>query len=306
MDLGRTGLRTSSDAPEGHSFGQPSHVRVLVTGGTAGIGRAFAIDRALRGDHVQVVGRDPAKLDGLRRELHPARVDLYRCDLSSVTATREFAESYRSHGEPLDLLFLNAGIWQGRSQVSDEGIDSGFAVNYLHRFLLTVLLSESVRRAPRSRILVNGDPRYVPALQLEDGLFGRTYDGFPSSGLRSATQALAANTYLVYWLNRTFDTGVPISLIDPGFVKTGLVKRRGGLLAVLAKLDFVSIKPEESARGISEFIAQIDPLEADGRAFRKTKPLQVTPKVTNGFETFRVLWQQSCALGEVGAAVLGE
>ena len=271
-------------------------MRILVTGGTAGIGGAFAVDRASRGDHVQVVGRDPAKLDALRRRLHPAPVDLFECDLSSVAATKRFAERYRSRDEPLDLLFLNAGVWQRRSQVNAEGMDTGFAVNYLHRFLLTVLLNESLRGAPRPRVLINGDPRYVPALKLEDGLFGRSYAGFPSSGLRSATQALAANTYLVYWLNRTFATGVPTSLIDPGYVKTDMVKGRGGPLAALAVLE---IEPEESARGISEFIARIDPEEADGRAFRKTRPLRETHKVANGSETFRVLWQRSCALCEV-------
>ena len=272
-------------------------MRILVTGGTAGIGGAFAVDRASRGDHVQVVGRDPAKLDALRRRLHPAPVDLFECDLSSVAATKRFAERYRSRDEPLDLLFLNAGVWQRRSQVNAEGMDTGFAVNYLHRFLLTVLLNESLRRAERPRVMVNsGDPRYVPALKLEDGLFGRSYAGFPSSGLRSATQAWAANTYLVYWLNRTFATGVPTSLIDPGYVKTGMVKGRGGPLAALAVL---AIEPAESARGISEFIARIDPEEADGRAFRKTRPLRETHKVANGSETFRVLWQRSCALCDV-------
>ena len=49
------------------------------------------------------------------------------------------------------------------------------------------------------------------------------------------------------------------------------------------------MEPEESARGISEFIARIDPEEADGRAFRKTRPLRETHKVANGSETFRVL-----------------
>ena len=118
--------------------------------------------------------------------------------------------------------------------------------------------------------------------------------------MRSATQALAANTYLVHWINRTFATGVPISLIDPGYVKTDMVKGRGGPLAALTKkLDFLAMEPEESARGISEFVASVDPAEADGRAFRKTRPLRETHKVANGSETFLVLWQRSCTLCEV-------
>ena len=59
------------------------------------------------------------------------------------------------------------------------------------------------------------------------------------------------------------------------------------------------MEPEESARGISEFIARIGPEKADCRAFRKTRPLRETHMVANGSETFRVLWQRSCALCDV-------
>ena len=274
-------------------------MKVLITGGTAGIGRAFAVDRAARGDQVQVVGRDPARLDALRQELRGAPVELFQCDLSSVANTKRFAERYRSRAEPLDLLFLNAGVWQRRSQMNEAGHDSGFVVNYLHRFLLTVMLNESLRRASQPRILVNGDPRYLPSLQLDAELFGRTYTGFPSSGLRSATQALAANTFLVYWLNRTFATGVPVGGVDPGYVKTDMIKGQGGPLAALAKLDFLAIEPEASAQGISELVARISPEEADGRFFRKTTSLKATRRVTEGSMTFLALWRRSCALCEI-------
>ena len=41
-------------------------MRILITGGTSGIGRAVAMERAARGDKVHVVARDPAKLAALR------------------------------------------------------------------------------------------------------------------------------------------------------------------------------------------------------------------------------------------------
>ena len=123
--------------------------------------------------------------------------------------------------------------------------------------------------------------------------------GSPLPGCGAPRRRWPPTPYLVYWLNRTFATGVPTSLIDPGYVKTDMVKGLGGPLAALAKLDFLSMEPEESARGISEFIARIDPEEADGRAFRKTRPLRGTHKVANGSETFRVLWQRSYALCDV-------
>ena len=47
-------------------------MRILITGGTSGIGRAVAMERAARADEVHVVARDPAKLAALRRDLNGA------------------------------------------------------------------------------------------------------------------------------------------------------------------------------------------------------------------------------------------
>jgi len=164
-------------------------LRILITGGTSGIGRAVAMERAARGHEVHVVARDPAKLAALRRDLNGAAVEVYAADLSSVADIKQFAREYRSAQTKLDLLFLNAGIFLRTPAINDDGHDRGFVVNYLHRFLLSVLLNPVLRAAEQPRILVNGDPRLVPALQLDAEVFGRSYPA-----VRCATQALAANT----------------------------------------------------------------------------------------------------------------
>ena len=235
-------------------------MRILITGGTSGIGRAVAMERAARGDEVHVVARDPAKLAALRRDLNGSTVEVFAADLSSVPDIKRFAREYRATHSALDLLFLNAGIFLRTPEINDEGHDRGFVVNYLHRFLLSVLLNPVLRAAEQPRVLVNGDPRMVPALQLDAEVFGRSYPA-----MRGAIQALAANTFLVYWLNRQFASGVPISLISPGYVRTNMGGRK--LLRAFARFDPLASEPEQAAQRIAEYIDTISPRDADGRFF---------------------------------------
>ena len=264
---------------------------LLITGGTSGIGRAVALERAAHGDTVHVVARDPAKLAALRRDLHGAQHDLFQADLSSVADGKRFAREYRSVHHQLDLLFLNAGVWYGTPQINDEGHDRSFVVNYVHRFLLTALLNPTLQAAAQPRVLINGNPRLVPNLQLDPAVFGRTY-----GAMHGATQALAANTYLAYWLNRLCASGVPISLINPGYVRTNMVTRGGKLLRTLARLDVLATEPAAAARGIAACIDQVSPRDADGRFFKGSKPMPTRRKVAAGPDTFRSLWRQSLAL----------
>ena len=167
-------------------------------------------------------------------------------------------------------------------------------MNYLHRFLLTVLLNPVLRAADQPRVLVNGDPRLVPALHLDAEVFGRSYPAVPG-----ATQALAANTFLVYWLNRQFGTGVPISLVNPGYVRTNMVTQGGRLPRALARFDPLASEPEQAARRIGEYIDTIGPRNADGRFFSGTKQIRARRKVASGLDTFRMLWRRSCTLSEI-------
>ena len=269
-------------------------MRILITGGTSGIGRAVAMERAARGHEVHVVARDPAKLAALRRDLNGAAVEVFAADLSSVPDIKRFARAYRSAHIGLDLLFLNAGIFLRIPETNDDGSDRAFVVNYLHRFLLTVLLNPLLRSAEQPRVLINGDPRLVPALHLDADVFGR---GYPA--VRGATQALAANTFLVYWLNRVFATGVPISLINPGYVRTNMVTQGGTFLRALARLDLLATEPAEAARGIAACVDTISPQDGDGRFFKGTKEIRRRRKVAAGPGTFHALWRESCALSDI-------
>jgi retinol dehydrogenase 14 len=71
---------------------------VLVTGGTAGIGRATAMGLAMMGAHLGITGRDRARTEKAAAEIHAAsggQVDLFVAELSSQSEVRRLAERCR-------------------------------------------------------------------------------------------------------------------------------------------------------------------------------------------------------------------
>ncbi|HUL06452.1 MAG TPA: SDR family NAD(P)-dependent oxidoreductase, partial [Candidatus Acidoferrum sp.] len=121
---------------------------VLVTGSTDGVGKLVAQQLAQAGAHVLLHGRDREKgrrvLEEIRAGTGSDRLEFHLADLSSLIEVRGLAEMVAARHEALHLLVNNAGIGFGprdamRREVSRDGHELRFAVNYLSGFLLTHL-----------------------------------------------------------------------------------------------------------------------------------------------------------------------
>jgi NAD(P)-dependent dehydrogenase (short-subunit alcohol dehydrogenase family) len=125
----------------------------LVTGASAGLGRAIAPELARRGARVIVACRagheglaEELRREGGSREVWQRPVDL--ADLSSVTA---LCDRLAGDGVRLDLLVSNAGVAPLGNRLTRDGLAELFQVNFLASFLLVNrLLADGVlpRRAP--------------------------------------------------------------------------------------------------------------------------------------------------------------
>jgi len=105
-------------------------LRVVVTGATAGIGRAIALHYASLGAKVIVVARTQSKLESVVREMRTAgarRADYIVADLGS-TEENSFSDMVRKANEilgGLDTLILNHVISEGTYRVGGfyDGVD---------------------------------------------------------------------------------------------------------------------------------------------------------------------------------------
>jgi NAD(P)-dependent dehydrogenase (short-subunit alcohol dehydrogenase family) len=123
---------------------------VLVTGATAGLGRQLAHDLSARRWQVLVHGRDARKVRDVADATGGTGVV---ADLASLDEVRRFAADVREATDRLDVLVSNAGIASRRRELSPDGYELTFAVNYLAGFALTAELLPLLRSSAPARIV---------------------------------------------------------------------------------------------------------------------------------------------------------
>jgi NAD(P)-dependent dehydrogenase (short-subunit alcohol dehydrogenase family) len=197
--------------------------RVLVTGPTAGIGKAIAVALGAMGARLVLACRDldrgrQAAAD-IASTTGATDVDVMLLDTSDQRSIRAFTEEYAGRHRRLDVLVNNAGLAQGERRLSPDGIELTFATNVLGYHLLTRGLLDVLTRSGPSRI-VNVASRFAGHLDLDDLQFTQR----PFDGLQAYAQSKACNRMLSWALARRLEgTGVTVNAYAPGFVAgTGL------------------------------------------------------------------------------------
>ncbi len=210
--------------------------RCVITGASRGIGLATAVGLARRGFRLTLVSRDSASgtlaAGTVRRSSPDADIDWVSGDLSAQREVRRLAAEIRDRYESIDVLIHNAAVITPQRTVTEDGIETQFAVNHLAPFLLTQLLLDRLRAGAPSRIV-------VVASQVERG--GRiAFDDLMGEGqydsLRAYSQSKLANVLFTYALaTRLRGTGVTVNCLHPGVVRTRLLNIIGEVEAARDK-----------------------------------------------------------------------
>lgn len=161
---------------------------VMVTGSTDGLGREVALRSAALGANVIVHGRNQERGKAVVSEIAKAgkgSARFYAADFASLAEVRTLAQAITRDYDRIDVLVNNAGIWLRDRQVSKDGHEMHFAVNYLAGFLLTrALLPRIIASAP-SRI-VNVSSLSAAPIDFSDVMLerpGRSSQGYGQSKL---------------------------------------------------------------------------------------------------------------------------
>ena len=205
---------------------------VLITGSTDGVGKLVAQRLAQAGAHVLLHGRSREKGQRTLAEIRAAtgsdRLEFHLADLASLMEVRGLAEMVAARHEGLHLLVNNAGIGFGprdamRREVSRDGHELRFAVNYLSGFLLTQLLLPTLRRGAPARI-VNVSSAGQHPIDFDDVMVTRGYEG-----TRAYRQSKLAQVMFTFDLAEQLkDEGITVTCLHPAtFMNTNMVIESG-------------------------------------------------------------------------------
>jgi len=194
----------------------PDHTAV-VTGGTAGIGRATAEGLAGNGFNVIVVGRNRERGERVAREIGEratgGRVTFEAADLSSLDEARALGVRLVQRYPRLDVVVHNFGAIYADRRLTRDGHEATFATNVLTPLRLTQELLPALRAGAPSRVVfVNSDAHKFAKPGLDDLKAERFYRGFDVHARAKLLQLLVAR----HLAARLAKTGVSVLMINPG------------------------------------------------------------------------------------------
>jgi retinol dehydrogenase 14 len=270
---------------------------VLITGATAGIGKATALGLATMGAHVAITGRDPARAGAAAGEIRAAgggQVDAFVADLSSQSEVRRLADEVLQRLSRIDVLVNNVGGYWNTRQVTADGLEHTFAVNHLAPFLLTNLLLDRLKHSAPARVVtVSSHAHASGRIDFEDLQGERSY-----SGARAYNQSKLANVLFTYELARKLQaTPVTANALHPGVVNTSFgTEDPAGVQRLLVPFmrPFMKTLAEGAATPIH--LASAPDLErVTGRYFVNSKPKKSSQRSYDQATAAR-LWQVSTDL----------
>ncbi|TDX03910.1 SDR family NAD(P)-dependent oxidoreductase [Kribbella sp. VKM Ac-2566] len=195
---------------------------ILITGATDGLGRELALRLGTAGARVLIHGRDAARAERVRADIRAAggpEPEILLADLADLHQVDKLADSIDSE---LDVLVNNAGIGGGRPgtgrEVSADGIELRFAVNYLAGYHLTRRLLPRLTSTGR---IVNVASAGQQAIDFEDPMMERGWDGFSAYQRSKLAQ-------IMFTIDLAAEQSVVVNALHPAtFMATTMVTESG-------------------------------------------------------------------------------
>lgn len=123
-------------------------MKVLITGGTNGMGKGLAkilagVDNQLHEVIILCRSKDlgAATIKEIENTTDNKKISIVICDLTKLRDVRNAIIEIQRQHKYLDGIFINAGLGYASERVeTEDGMDSHFQVNYLSQFMLTLNL----------------------------------------------------------------------------------------------------------------------------------------------------------------------
>eukprot|EP00118_Oscarella_pearsei_P001266 m.6992 g.6992 ORF g.6992 m.6992 type:complete len:369 (+) comp17439_c0_seq1:33-1139(+) len=205
----------------------------IVTGGNTGIGYETVKALCRLGAHVVLACRSEERaleaIEKLKTELShenpdkEIKVGFMALDLSSLASADNFAKAFLAKELPLHLLILNAGVAMlNPRQVTDDGFEKHFQVNYLGHLLILLHVLERLKSSgPDARVISVSSAAYkVASYDITNVDGSKSYGRMGFYGNSKLYQIM-----MTYYLQRALpECGISFFALHPGMVNTEITR----------------------------------------------------------------------------------
>src|ERR1044072_2788829 len=202
---------------------------IFLTGASSGIGEGLAIEMAKRGATLGLVARREEVLKDLAGRCEAAgkgssKARVFAADVTDAEAVKKAADEFRAEFDHIDIMIANAGIG-GSANARD--LDIGKVTQIINVNLIGAVNSVG---AVLPQMIERGSGQMVAISSLAG------YRGLPRSSAYCASKAGVSNFFESLRLDLR-GSGVDITIIHPGFIKTPLTAGRENKMPFLMELD---------------------------------------------------------------------
>ena len=276
---------------------------LVISGATSGIGTFTALKYASMGADLLCINRNKEKSIKLKVEIeskYNVKCDFLIADLSNLNEIHEVADKLSVLERPIDVLIHNAGLTLSKQQLTEEGYDVVFAVQYLASFIINYKLIGKLKAQKSARILMNNSEghRFAPwGLRLDD----LNWKKRPYSGLKAYGSAKLAQLLSMHIFKEKFeDSNVTINSMHPGAVESDTGKDNGPLYKwykrnVLDKM----LRPTDIASESLYYLGVSKELERISGKFYSLTTEEISSPPSWDIDEARKLWDVSLNLGNI-------
>ena len=274
---------------------------VLITGATSGIGRAASIAIASQGARIIVLARNSEKAEKLLAELPGQGHLFFLCDMISIGEIKSVSERIKSSISQLDILINNAGTWFSERQLTPEGQERTFVVNYLSYLQLSLELKDLLLQSQHPQIINTASFYHKQTFNVNDIQMQHGY---------SMSKAYALSKLYVILMTRELGrrwkaNQIVVNCFDPGSVNSDFGSGQGGWMEPLLRFQkrLFGKTPLEGAKPLIHLASSIPDLAVTGQYFQDTNVAEPSKSAQNDTHASQ-LWDYSIELlREINIAV---
>jgi len=202
---------------------------ILLTGATDGIGKQTAFMLAERQDIILIHGKRQNQGNKIKNEIikktQNKNVFYFNANFTSFEEIKNLSSKIHKQFSHIDILINNAGIYENKKTILDNGIEKTFMVNHLAPFSLTLQLLDLLQESSKIAHIINVSSMiHANNIDFENLNGEKYYSGDAAYAMTKLCNILFTNE-LSQMLK---DKKIRVNALHPGVINTKLLSSGWG------------------------------------------------------------------------------